>query len=109
MTGFAERFIEQGKQEGIQQGVQQGVQQGIQEVIQHQRHMLARQIRNRFGEEAAEASDPLLAGIDDPKKTGRPIRSPAREPRHRRLAAHPANRSPMSARSTPKPSATSSS
>jgi hypothetical protein len=72
MTGFAERFIEQGKQEGIQQGVQQGVQQGIQqgiqEVIQHQRHMLARQIRNRFGEEVAEASDPLLAGIDDPKK-----------------------------------------
>jgi len=72
MTGFAERFIEQGKQEGIQQGTQQGIQQGIQratqEGLQHQRHMLVRQVQRRFGDEVAENSRPLLARIADPQQ-----------------------------------------
>ena len=56
MSGFAERFIEQGKQQGVQQG------------IQHQRHMLARQVHKRFGAEVADESASLLERIVDPKQ-----------------------------------------
>ena len=60
MTGFAERFIEQGIQQGIQQATRDG--------LQHQRHMLKRQVRVRFGNQAADQSDPLLARIADPEQ-----------------------------------------
>jgi hypothetical protein len=57
MTGFAERFIEQGKQKGIQQGIQQGIEQ--------ERLLLLRQARKRFGGEVAERSASLLDRIED--------------------------------------------
>jgi hypothetical protein len=56
MSGFAERFIEQGKQKGIQQGIQQGLEQ--------ERLLLSRQARKRFGAEVADRSGPLLNRID---------------------------------------------
>ncbi len=42
MTGFAERFIEQGRQEGEQSGIQQGMQRG-------EARILTRQLTMRFG------------------------------------------------------------
>ena len=56
MSGFAERFIEQGKQKGIQQGIQQGLEQ--------ERLLLSRQARKRFGAEVADRSGPLLNRIE---------------------------------------------
>jgi hypothetical protein len=53
MSGFAERFIEQGKQAGIKQGLQQGLQQATREGLRHQRHMLTRLVQRRFGADAA--------------------------------------------------------
>ena len=64
MSGFAERFVEQGKQQGIQQGIQQATQEGL----QHQRHMLTRQVHRRFGSDVAEQSEPLLSHIADPRR-----------------------------------------
>jgi len=46
MTGFAERFIQQGIQQGVRQGIQQGVVQGIQ---RGEAKMLIRQLTQRFG------------------------------------------------------------
>jgi len=56
MSGFAERFIEQGKQKGIQQGIQQGLEQ--------ERLLLSRQARKRFRAEVADRSAPLLNRIE---------------------------------------------
>ena len=56
MSGFAERFIEQGKQKGIQRGIQQGLEQ--------ERLLLSRQARKRFGAEVADRSGPLLNRIE---------------------------------------------
>ncbi len=47
MTAFSVRFREEGMQQGIQQGMQQGMQQGEAE-------FLLRQIRRKFGPQAAE-------------------------------------------------------
>ncbi|WP_420825639.1 DUF4351 domain-containing protein [Thiocystis minor] len=61
MSGFAERFIQQGVQEGVQQGVQQGIQQGVQ---QGEARLLRRLLASRFGElpeatlRAIEVADP---------------------------------------------------
>lgn len=60
MSGFAERFVEQGKQQGIQQATREG--------LQHQRHMLTRQVHRRFGSDVAEQSEPLLSHIADPQR-----------------------------------------
>ena len=56
-----------GIRKGIQQGIQQGIEQGIQQGLHHQRLLLLRQIRKRFGPEAANQSGPLLERIDNPQ------------------------------------------
>ena len=49
-----------GIRKGIEQGMQQGIQQGIQQGLQHERLLLVRQARKRFGDEIASRSAPLL-------------------------------------------------
>ncbi len=62
MSGFATRFIEQGKQQGLQQGLQQGEGLGYQK---GEASLLLRQLRTKFGSTAAatyrervQAADP---------------------------------------------------
>ena len=47
MTGFTERFREEGMQQGIEKGMQQGMQKGLQ---QGEAKILIRQLTKRFGE-----------------------------------------------------------
>lgn len=49
-----------GIRKGIEQGMQQGMQQGIQQGLQHERFLLMRLTRKRFGDEIASRSAPLL-------------------------------------------------
>jgi hypothetical protein len=63
-TGFAERFIGQGKQTGIQQATREG--------LQHQRQMLTRLARKRFGAEVGAQSERPLLRIADPQQLDEP-------------------------------------
>jgi hypothetical protein len=49
-----------GIRKGIEQEMQQGIQQGIQLGLQHERFLLMRLTRKRFGDEIASRSAPLL-------------------------------------------------
>ncbi len=51
MTGFAQRFTEQGREEGRQEGREEGRQEGRQEGLQRgEARILTAQLRLRFGE-----------------------------------------------------------
>ncbi|MFZ1576435.1 MAG: transposase [Chromatiaceae bacterium] len=51
MTGFAQRFIEEGRQEGRQEGKQEGKQEGLEQGVQRgEARVLTALVRLRFGE-----------------------------------------------------------
>ena len=64
---WEQRGIQIGRQEGMRQGLEQGLERGLErgleQGLQHERHLLVRQVRKRFGLAVAEESARLLASI----------------------------------------------
>ena len=63
MTGFAQRYRDEGMQQGIQQGMQQGIQEGR---VEGERRVLERLLQRRFGTLSAEETERLTdASMED--------------------------------------------
>ncbi len=58
--------LEQGLERGLEQGLERGLERGLEQGRQEMRHLLARQVRHRFGPAIATQTEPLLTGIVDP-------------------------------------------
>ena len=52
---------------GLRKGIEKGIQQGIQQGLQHERLLLVRMARRRFGPECAKVTGTLLDQVTDPK------------------------------------------
>ena len=67
MKGHAQGHQE-GLVQGIEQGREQGVEQGRKQGLAHERALLRRMAASRFGADAAERLEEVLAGVADPER-----------------------------------------
>jgi hypothetical protein len=65
VRGMLSERIDSWEKQWEPQGIAKGLQKGLEQGLQHQRQMLYRLIRKRFGADIVEQGQPLLDGADD--------------------------------------------